>query len=360
MKYSQLHRFYLIDGLLYINPEGMSTKTMLDRINASLTSNGFPKITVRQLQLDLNKMKELLNAPINNGRGRRKIKYDDISFCVFNRTRNPYKIKDEKDILNGRLNWLRFQMDYMQECFFNDKLLEVMDYEDNMQLTNIDSLPIVLKAIIKERLIKFNYAKRFSTEDESRIVHPYFLHQYNNRWYLFALYRAKDNISNEEKIDGTKDGIRCYALDRMSNIKQVTEHKYHYESITTDQLRKFKKEYFTPIVGVKNDERKELVDMSLYFNYNTGDEKADNEVQLFFNLLKSNPFYRGFCFEENRGDGYARAMIRPNPELDNHLMIYAHTMYISDDSIRERIVNRAKQILAAQDIIAIHPGQNQM
>ena len=348
MKYSQLHRFYLIDGFLYLNTEGMSTKAMLERINASLSAEGLPEITLRQLQNDLNDMKEQLDAPIDNGKGKRKVKYMDVSFCIFNRTRDPYKIKDVEDVLSGRLNWLRLQMDFMQESFYNDKLLEVMDFEDNMQLTNIEGLPVILKAIIKERLIKFQYAKRFSTEAERRIVHPYFLHQYNNRWYLFALYRSKDNANPGEKTDSAKDGIRCYALDRMSEIRLVNEIKYLYESITPEQLRIYKRKYFTHIVGVVNDEREQLVDMDLFFNYDTGNEEADKEVKLFFNLLKSNPFYSGFCFEENEGNGFARAKIRPNPELENHLMMYAHTMYISDEALREKVVNRAKQILAAQ------------
>ncbi|MBQ9309645.1 MAG: hypothetical protein IJ222_02140 [Bacteroidales bacterium] len=94
-------------------------------------------------------------------------------------------------------------------------------------------------------------------------MHPYFLHQYNNRWYLFGLFKARDNTVRGEKADTAKDGIRCYAPDRIS----------------------------------------------------------DKEARLFFNLLKSNPFYGGFSFEENRDSGFARAKILPNPELENHLMI---------------------------------------
>lgn len=348
MKYSQLHRFYLIDGLLYLNTEGMSTKAMLEKINASLKADKLPEITLRQLQNDLNDMKEQLNAPIDNGKGKRTIKYNDISFCVFNRTRDPYKIKNAEDILTGRLNWLRLQMDFMQESFFNDKLLEIMDYEDNMQLANIEGLPSILRAITKERLIRFLYARRFSTEKEGRIVHPYFLHQYNNRWYLFALYRAKDNSAPGEKTDSSKDGIRCYALDRMSDLSLVESLKYRYENMSTEQIRIFKRKYFTHIVGVMNDEREDIVDMDLYFDYGTKREEHDNEAKLFFNLLKSNPFYGGFQFEENKDNGFARARIRPNPELENHLMMYAHAMYISNDLIREKVIKRAKQILASQ------------
>lgn len=348
MKYSQLHRFYLIDGFLYLNMEGMSTKVMLERINESLKGEGLPEITLRQLQNDLNDMKEQLNAPIDNGKGRRKVKYDDMTFCIFNRTREPYKIKDVEDILSGRLNWLRLQMDFMQESFFNEKLLEIIDYEDNMQLANIEGLPLILKAITKERLVKFQYARRFSTETERRIVHPYFLHQYNNRWYLFALYRDKDNAIPGEKTNSSEDGIRCYALDRMSEIEQVNELKYMYVSITTERLRVYKRKYFTHIVGVMNDEREEIVDVDLYFNYGTKDKEANKEVRLFFNLLKSNPFYEGFRFEENQDNGFARAKIRPNHELGNHLMMFAHTAYISNETVRKSIIQRAHQILATQ------------
>ena len=351
MKYSQLHRFYLIDSFLYLNTEGMSTKEMLERINSSLSEEGLPPITLRQLQNDFNDMRDQLNAPIDNGRGQRKVKYDDVSFCVFNRTREPYKITDAENIMDGRLNWLRLQMDYMQESFFNDKLLEVIDYEDNMQLANIDGLPKILRAIIKERVIAFQYAKKFSVETDRRVVHPYFLHQYNNRWYLFALCRAKDNPKAGERPDSSRDGIRCYALDRISDIGDANVKGIHYESITVQELRTYKRKYFSHIVGVMNDGRGDITDMTLIFDFGSGNEGKDKEARLFYNLLKSNPFYQNFQFEDSEKIGYASAKICPNPELENHLMMYAHSGYITNDAIREGIVKRAKQILYAQHAV---------
>lgn len=351
MKYSQIHRFYLIDSFLYLNTEGMSSKEMLERINASLSEEGLPTITLRQLQNDLNDMSEQLNAPIDNGRGQRKVKYSDVSFCVFNRTREPYKITDSENVLDGRLNWLRLQVDFMQESFFNDKLLEVMDYDDNMQLANIEGLPKILRAIIKERVIQFQYAKKFSTETERRIVHPYFLHQYNNRWYLFALCRAKDNLKDGERPDSSKDGIRCYALDRISDIGDANVKGILYESMTVQELRTYKRKYFSHIVGVMNDGRGDITDMSLIFDFGTGDKEKDDKIKLFYNLLKSNPFYQDFKFDDSEKNGYASAKIRPNPELENHLMMYAHAGYITDDAIREGVVKRAKEILNAQHAV---------
>lgn len=348
MKYSQLNRFYLIDGMLYLNAEGMSTSEMLAGINSTLQEKGLPGITLRQLQKDIADMKELLDAPISSGRGQRKIKYEDLFFCIFNRTRDEYKLSRTEDVLTGRLNWLRLQVNYMQECFFNEKMLEIVDYDDNLQLANIDGLPKIMHAISKETMIKFLYAKDFSKEQEMKCVHPYFLHQYNNRWYLFALFRSKDNPKPDTKDDPSRDGIRYYAVDRMSGIEPLSGRSREYKTIEVSELRAYKQKYFSHIVGLHNDWRSELAELELQFDYDSGEKRRDDENRLFYNLLKSNPFYDGFKFREDDRSGTATALIRPNPELENNLMTYAHTAYITNDGIRKGVVERAKMILERQ------------
>ncbi len=348
MKYAQLQRFFLIDGILYLKAEGISSKEMLEQINSNIPE----KITLRQLQKDLHYMKEYLNAPIVNNRGQRKVRYKDVAFCVFNRTREPYKIDAQENALGGRLDWLRLQISYVNECFYKEKYLEVIDYDDNFQLTNINTLPTLLKAILNERTIRFAYSKRFSNESSSRIVHPYFLHQYNNRWYLFALYMSKDNARMGKKIDSSKDGIRCFALDRISDVKEVNVESITYQPMSMREIREYKKNYFGNIVGVMNDGLGEISDMDLVFDYLTGSEEERQEAKLFYNLLKSNPFYPHFQFMEDEEKGQASASIYVNPELENHLIQFAHAGYISNDKIRESIVKRARQILFRQHAIS--------
>lgn len=345
MKYSQLRRFLLIDKNLYLNPEGTSSKDLLEDINATLQREGYATITLRQLQNDLNDMKELLGAPIDSGRGQKTIRYENVSFCVFNQTLSGFDIKGgNADYLTGRLNWLRLQVNYMQQSANDTKLLEVMDYEDNAQLASLELMPEILKNIASERVIRIQYDKDFSGETESRVVHPYFLHQYNQRWYLFALFRAKDNPKTGEKPNAKADGIRCYALDR---IKDITNPTYiSYARMTPEEIRAYKRKYFGNIVGV--DGRGEIEDLTLYFDYATEDEEKNKLVKRFFNLLKSNPFYDGFRFPETDFSGMAKGMVKANNELQNHLMLYAHTAYIDNEKIREGIVARARQILAMQ------------
>ena len=345
MKYSQLRRFLLIDKNLYLNPEGTSSKDLLEDINATLQREGYATITLRQLQNDLNDMKELLGAPIDSGRGQKTIKYENLSFCVFNQTLSGFDIKGgNADYLTGRLNWLRLQVNYMQQSVNDTKLLEVMDYEDNAQLASLELMPEILKNIASERVIRIQYDKDFSGETESRVVHPYFLHQYNQRWYLFALFRAKDNPKKGEKPNAKADGIRCYALDR---IKDITNPTYIvYARMAPEELRAYKRKYFGNIVGV--DGRGEAEDLTLYFDYATEDEENNKLVKRFFNLLKTNPFYDGFRFSETDFSGIVKGKVKANNELQNHMMLYAHTAYIDNEKIREEVVERARQILAMQ------------
>ncbi len=348
MKYAQLQRFYLIDSILYLRPEGISSKDMLEQINGSIPE----KITLRQLQKDLRYMKEYLNAPIANNKGQRKVRYSDVAFFLFNKTREDYRIDIPENLLEGRRNWLRLQISLVNECFYKEKYLEVVDYDDNFQLTNINSLPIILKAILGEKTIHFMYSRRFSTESSQRIVHPYFLHQYNNRWYLFALFRSRDNSKVGYKEESDKDGIRCYGLDRITDVRELNVESIKFQPISLKKLMAYKKNYFGNIVGVTNMGSGVISDMDLVFDYSFGDEEEKKNARLFYKLIKSNPFFPHFKFEEDQQKGQASASIYVNPELENHLIQFAHAGYISNDEIRESVIKRARQILHRQRAIS--------
>ncbi|MBK9482256.1 MAG: WYL domain-containing protein [Bacteroidetes bacterium] len=68
---------------------------------------------------------------------------------------------------------------------------------------------------IKNRLqIKFTYQKFWEEESSQRLVEPYALKEFKNRWYIMA----KDN----------KDiNIKSFALDRLTNL-EITNQTYQY------------------------------------------------------------------------------------------------------------------------------------
>lgn len=69
-------------------------------------------------------------------------------------------------------------------------------------------------------------------ESKTIIVHPYYLKEYNNRWFLIA--NVKD-----------RTGISTFAFDRIEEIKSCVGVEYH-ENTEYD----FNDDYFTDMVGV--------------------------------------------------------------------------------------------------------------
>lgn len=68
---------------------------------------------------------------------------------------------------------------------------------------------------IKNRLqIKFTYQKFWEEELSQRLVEPYALKEFKNRWYIMA----KDSKDNN---------IKSFALDRLTNLK-ITNQTYQY------------------------------------------------------------------------------------------------------------------------------------
>ncbi|MDO5510775.1 MAG: WYL domain-containing protein [Weeksellaceae bacterium] len=72
----------------------------------------------------------------------------------------------------------------------------------------------LLHAIKNKVQVKFTYQKFWEEEASQRLVEPYALKEFKNRWYIIAK-------------DSKDDNIKSFALDRLTNL-EVTAHKYNY------------------------------------------------------------------------------------------------------------------------------------
>ncbi|MBK8873662.1 MAG: WYL domain-containing protein [Bacteroidetes bacterium] len=77
-----------------------------------------------------------------------------------------------------------------------------------------DNLYGLLHAIKNRLQIKFTYQKFWEEELSQRLVEPYALKEFKNRWYIMA----KDSKDNN---------IKSFALDRLSNL-EITNQTYQY------------------------------------------------------------------------------------------------------------------------------------
>jgi predicted DNA-binding transcriptional regulator YafY len=82
----------------------------------------------------------------------------------------------------------------------------------------------LLHAIKNRNRIQFEYTKYYKDHTENRTVEPLALKEFKYRWYLFA-------------CDTYDNNIKCYALDRLSNLQILN---VHFETNNADWHAKFK------------------------------------------------------------------------------------------------------------------------
>lgn len=98
----------------------------------------------------------------------------------------------------------------------------VVGYDDNKSYTGLDWFQDLFDAIINKTVLRITYTT-FTEITYEWIIHPYYIKEYNNRWFLFGL--------NEE--NGTLYNI---PLDRIEEIHQVKKKYIDSETNIEDYL----------------------------------------------------------------------------------------------------------------------------
>lgn len=134
------------------------------------------------------------------------------------------------------------QMDWLQSFMDRFKLSlniesdgkQIVGFDYNPYLRGRQHFATLLTAISEKRVLALDY-KNFKQEKvDTIIVHPYFLKEYNNRWFLLGFNEDKQKISN-------------FAFDRIVSINTVSSPQYR-ENEEID----FNEDYFDDIIGVSH------------------------------------------------------------------------------------------------------------
>ena len=119
---------------------------------------------------------------------------------------------------------------------FEDKLgrkkneVPVIGYQKNPFLKGIENLSVIYNYIVNRQVLKITY-EHFVKGKMVHVVHPYYLKEYNNRWFLFGITEQK------------RDFLISLPLDRMVDIEPM-----HMEYIPNKNFNF--EEYFEDVVGV--------------------------------------------------------------------------------------------------------------
>ncbi|MDH6343574.1 putative DNA-binding transcriptional regulator YafY [Parabacteroides sp. PFB2-12] len=106
----------------------------------------------------------------------------------------------------------------------------IFSFDSNIDLQGIERFKQLFGYIVNEQPIKITYTP-FHTPSFEAVIHPYFLKQYNNRWYLLGFYSEYEDIS-------------ILPLDRIVGVEPVKR------TFIPDSIIENPDDYFYDVIGV--------------------------------------------------------------------------------------------------------------
>ena len=181
-------------------------------------------------------------------------RYRDPNFSINNQPLNQTELTQINSALEiiSRFNgmpqfaWVNEIVTKINNGFeIQDDSSSIISFDSNQYLKGIEHLGDLFNAINSSKAIKMVYRPFKSDHDIDLVLHPYYLKQYNNRWFLFGLNDKYKSISN-------------MALDRIVSFETITLKYIKNKSINFN-------EYFEDIIGVTMPDKGKLVKIELLF-----------------------------------------------------------------------------------------------
>lgn len=247
------------------NSEGIQKRQVYDDIAFMMSEDGYA-------------------APIEKDKVGRRVYYfySDINFTINNQPLTETEALELKETLvtlnrfKGlpQFEWIESMTTRLEASFqFGVKADQVIEFDQNEFLKGKEYIKELYHAITNHQVLSIQY-QSFKTGKEISIeFHPYYLKQYNNRWFVFGRNPLFENITN-------------LALDRINNIEVINK---EYISTEIDF-----KEYFEDIIGVTFDNQLEpeniilRIDKSLWPYVKTkpihGSQKVKNKTEEYTDI----------------------------------------------------------------------------
>lgn len=249
-------RIKVIDECLSDRKRKYSTAKIFERCNEELLKRDFVPITaMNSVRDDIDQIQRIYpGADVESYREGRNIyyRYADPDFSIFKTPMKP----DEIIQLTQTLRLLRRfkgmpQFDWVDEIAerlgaslkLDESTDEIVGFDENLDLEGMDNFTPLFNAIVDKQPLKLTYQSFKQDNEETIIVHPYYLKQYNKRWFLIAWNDEKDFMAN-------------YAFDR---IKGIEDANVPYKLTDVNFF-----DYFEDMIGVSKDTRTEPQTVKLW------------------------------------------------------------------------------------------------
>lgn len=166
-------------------------------------------------------------------------RYDDKSFSIKNQPVNESEANQLKETLSiltrfkgmPQFEWMEELLVRVESAFkLKGSNGVIVGFEQNPYLKGLHYFTEIFNAIHYKKVLKIKYQGFKQAKASKIILHPYYLKQYNSRWFLFGHNESVNTISN-------------LALDRIADLQELSK---KYISNTRINFE----EYFEDVVGV--------------------------------------------------------------------------------------------------------------
>ena len=274
-----LIRYKILDKCFRNSFKHFTKELLLEKVNEDLfeiTGQESQCIKLRQLQDDIAFMRSSEGWAIELEElfdGRKRIyRYTDFNFSINNASLNDVEIHELQSaiqILSQFEGMPQFEgiqeiiakLNYDLRDKKNNKPFIGFDY--NQDLKGIEHFSLLYNAVKNSIPLQITYKDFKNLEAYTFVLHPYYLKQYNNRWFLFGLNQVAD------KSDWN------VAIDRIVSIETAVEKFIPNKKIDWS-------DYFSDMIGVSKPIDGSIEEVVMHFNQLTGkymENKSIHETQ---------------------------------------------------------------------------------
>jgi len=306
---NQFKRFYINDLIEYCSDvltEHYATETTVSR---------------RQIFDDIDFMKSEAgyDAPIESVKDGRKVfyRYSDPEFSILKMPLNPSELNSLREAMEtlSRMNnmpgfdWVSsIQAKLSAGINTSQHNRQIISFEDNEFLKGVEFLNPLYQSILNEQCLDIHYQGFNSPNKNVFTVSPYYLKQYNNRWFLFGHNHKEEKIQN-------------LALDR---IKEIQASKKRYEPCEIDF-----DEYFEDIIGVTNNQEQQPAQIVI---------ELSNNIKPY---ILSKPIHGS----QNIKGNLLKLELKLNYELESVILSFGENMKVLEPKkLKEIIKNRLQEV----------------
>lgn len=322
--FRNFNRFYYIEDLIEACNEALYNHTG----SSAFADSSHPGISRRQILKDIAFMESAdgYDAPIEHLKSGKRVyyRYEDKAFSIRNTPITDEELTQLQATLTmlnrfkglPNFEWIDSMVSNMEDKFHLRGCSDtVIGLDGNDYAQGNEFITAVFNAIVNHTPLRMVY-RTFHKGQREWIIHPYFLKQYNNRWFLLGL------------SDTMETQLTNIALDRIVTL-ELADVKFRPNVLVEDF-----NEYFDDIVGVSIPEGKVVEKVVLRFSSHR------------FPYVTSKPIHGSQKIIDHM-KGMISLDIIPNPELEAVLLSFGKDVEVLEPKwLRNQIAKNVKEIHA--------------